>query len=146
MHPKTNAAFPTRVAGSNNYKFVVFQQPLPATDFERAEDMAADGIGQARRAIELLRELPGNLVKPFEPTLTILRRSVDKRRILNDSFRENAAAVLHRLEHTNANDQISSQIEVISRDLRDALDTSHRVTDLLEAERDIGWHRRIGRE
>ncbi len=147
MHTKTIASLPTLVPGSNTYKAVVFQQPLPGSDFERLEDMSADAIALARKAVSSIRALPHQLFKPLQSHVDLFEKQVDMRRILNDNFRVRAEDILDLLARTHApDDETEDRIDQIRRELRDALETSYRVSDLLGAEKDVGWHRGIGRD
>jgi hypothetical protein len=51
--------------------------------------------------------------------------------------------VLKHLVREDRGDEIAGDLELSMRHLRDALNYSHRVQDLLAAERDIGRHRGI---
>lgn len=124
---------------------VLFQPDQRSPDSERVEDIAADAIAAARAAAALLEDLPYEIFKPMQAYGEILRQAVERRRILTDDVRLAIEEMLRQLARAEADDPIASLIDRMMRRLRDALEGSHRVADLLAAERDIGWHRGIGR-
>ncbi len=112
-------------------------------DFDRLEDVLADALGAARAAVNALDKLPYDDWKPVESWRRDLVKKLDERRILNDDFRHSAQVILRELSKRDSDEPQS--LDYVIRRLRDALNGSLRVADLLAAEEDIGWHRGIGR-
>lgn len=134
-------SFPTQ----NSHRLVVFQPDLRGTDFDRIEDIAADAITTARSAVAAIEDLPYDIFKPIQSYEKILRDAVERRRILTDDARLAMEEMLRQLARVEPDEATAALLDRLMRSLRDALESSHRVADLLAAERDIGWHRNIGR-
>lgn len=62
---------------------------------------------------------------------------------MSDDVRLAIEEMLRQLARAEANDTTAPLLDRLMRRLRDALEGSHSVADLLAAERDIGWHRGI---
>ena len=131
--------FPTQ----NNYRIALFQPDIARTDFDRIEDIGANAISSARCAVGQLEHLPHASIKPIDGFVRTIRTSVNQRRILTEDFRHAVLLVLKHLVREDRGDEIAGDLELSMRHLRDALNYSHRVQDLLAAERDIGRHRGI---
>lgn len=138
---KMPATFPTQ----NSHRIVVHQSDLRGTDFERVEDLAADAVAAARGAIRDAEDLPYDAFKPVEQALADLASAVERRRVQNDEFRLAAETALQGLARVEPAEPDAAAFDRVRRRLRDALNLSHRVADLIAAERDIGWLRRLGR-
>jgi hypothetical protein len=136
---------PTTFATQNSHRLVVYQPDRRGTDFDRVEDIAADAIAATRAAVAALDDLPYEIFKPFQTHEKILRDAVERRRILTDDIRLVMEEMLRHLARLDPDDATAALLERLVGRLRDALEGSHRVADLLAAERDIGWHRGIGR-
>jgi hypothetical protein len=134
-------SFPTQ----NSHRLVVFQPDLRGTDFDRIEDIAADAITAARSAVAAVENLPYDIFKPLQTDEKILRDAVERRRILTDDVRLAMEDMLRQLARVESDEATAPRLDMLMRSLRDALEGSHRVADLLAAEKDIGWHRGIGR-
>jgi hypothetical protein len=97
----------------------------------------------ARDALEALNELPRELNQSFASHHRLLTEKIEKRRVLNEDFRHAAQAVLYELSRMEVSE---SNVRIYSwamKRLREAVNGSHRVADLLAAEHDIGWYRGI---
>ena len=129
---------PNRFA--SDHRIVLFHQGSQP-DFERLEDLTADAIRAARLGTECLAELPHDLTKPLRTYIKILADAVGNQRVLSDDFRHAAGSVLGALDSADTTGGVPARVELATRHLHDALAISHRVSDLLAAERDIGWHR-----
>ncbi|MCA0273077.1 MAG: hypothetical protein LCH69_13590 [Proteobacteria bacterium] len=125
MKPNT---FPTQ----NTHRVVLFQPDSIRPDFERLEDICADAIAAARTAFEAMERLPHPLFKRIERPLDALAEAVNRRRVLTEDYRAALADMLRALAEDEADLRLL---------LRDALNLSNRVADLLAAEKDIAWHR-----
>jgi hypothetical protein len=132
---------PTTFPNQNNHRLVVYQPDLDRPDFERLEDIGADAIAAARSALETTGRLPHALFKPVERQLAALTEAVDRRRVLSEDYRCALADMLRALAKVEVGDDEAEIHDQVSRALRDALNLSHRVADLLAAEKDIGWQR-----
>lgn len=132
---------PTTFPSQNTHRVVLHQQALPGTDFERLEDLTADATAAARRALEEVDKLPYELVQAHQRSIKMIGDFVGKRRVLSQDFRNAAELVLRALARADVADEAAQAHDAVMRNLRDALNLSHRVADLLAAERDIFWHR-----
>ena len=127
--PKT---FPTQ----NNLRSVVYH-PDRYTDFDRMHDLCADAARAARNALAGMHKLPDEAMRPLQFHRQVLTDALDRGRVLTDSFREASIALLAGIaafEH-EADDRTRS---AVLHSLNEALDRSHRVGDLLAAEKEIG--------
>lgn len=131
--------FPTQ----NNHRIALFQPDLARTDFDRIEDIGADAIASARSAVDQLAHLPHATLKPIDGFFRTIRTSVDKRRILTEDFRHAALLVLNHLAQAKFSEDSNEDLDTLTRNLRDALNQSHRVRDLLASEKEIGLLRGI---
>lgn len=113
-----------------------------ARDVDRLEEMTADAAGAARLALELLPRLDCETFKPCEREMKYLAGTIEKRRILSDDFRQHIGIILHNLE---AHAQSGANDPDVLRNLVEKLETaramSHRVDDLLNAEKEINRQR-----
>lgn len=126
---------------TNVHRVAVFQPDLHV-DVEKIETTLADAIGSARAAITAMYDLRYETVKPLALSRRVLTEKVEARRILNDDFRHHAKDLLSRLAKVDPEEEDGHALDIVMRGLRDALEGSHRVADLLAAERDVEWHRR----
>ena len=134
---------PTSFPVGNSHRVAHFFPQQPVRDFERLEEILADAIAAAREAMARLDTLPQTLWKPIEAEARALRAQIGKRRLLSDDFRHAAEAILRRLARADIPEDAAEIAHLAAHRLRDALNLSHRVADLIAAERDIGWHRGI---
>ncbi len=138
----TRPGFPTVFAQANTHRLVVFQPDRAAPAFERLEDTLADGLCTARRALAV--ELPVEAHRVLEPTARVLRDHIlDKRRLLSQQCRHDLGYYLILARRWVAAHGTTPEVDAVMAGLEEALETSHRVSELLGAERDIGWHRGI---
>jgi len=129
---------PTSFPAGNTHRLVHFQGDRTGTDFERVEDLAADAACAAREAVEALQDLPYDQFKPSQSSLARVAEWVRQRHVLSDDFRACCQDLLRDLARIEPDDTTARPIDLATRRLRDALNGSHRVADLLVAERDIG--------
>jgi len=129
---------PTTFPAANTHRVVLFHGDRTGTDFERVEDLAADAACAAREAVEALQDLPYDLFKPIQTNLARVAEWVRQRHVLSDDFRACCQDLLRDLARIEPDDTTARPIDHAMRRLRDALNGSHRVDDLLVAERDIG--------
>lgn len=132
---------PNTFPSQNNHRIALFQPDIARSDFDRIEDIGANAIASARCALSQLEQLPHATLKPIDSLIRTIRTGVDQRRVLTEDFRHDALLVLKHLVREDCSEDISSDLDQSIRCLRDALNYSHRVQDLLAAERDIGRHR-----
>jgi hypothetical protein len=128
--------------GDNSFRVAVFQPDLH-DDFQKIEITLADAIASARAAIEAMHNLRPETVKPLEQARRNLAAKVDARRVLNDDFRHEAKIVLCSLARVDPEVEDSRILDTVMRGLRDAHEGSHRVADLIAAEKDIGRQRGV---
>ncbi|NIZ63377.1 hypothetical protein DL239_20645 [Sedimentitalea sp. CY04] len=136
---------PTNFPTQNNHRVALFFPEQSRDDFDRLEELTANGLRAARSALEGLQDLSIQNDRGLFADLIELRATLERRRLLNDQFRITAASLLRRLEHIELSDNDTAGLDQIIRDLNDAHNLSHRVCDLLSAEQDVGWHRGVGR-
>lgn len=136
-------SFPTTFPAQNSHRVVQFNGENPKTDFERLEDIAADGLRALRRALDLLPELPTPVFNGLHAETKALRAHIDRRRLLTDQCRLDLEVCLTRIDGMALEDDQAPEIARLAHLLGQALGASHRVADLLAAEKEIGFHRGI---
>ena len=140
----TRPGLPTAFAQGNTHRVVVYEPDRALPAFERLEDTLADGLHAARRALSI--ELPVEAHRVLEPTARVLRDHIlDKRRLLSQQCRHDLGYYLVLARRWIAAHGAMPEVDAVVAGLEEALEASHRVSELLGAERDIGWHRGIGR-
>ncbi len=130
---------PTHFPNDNSHRVALFLQPTPRDDFDRLEELTADGIRSARKALEDLTSLAIQFDRSTMANLAELQQAIEKRRLLNDRFVDAATELCAQLSDAPHADPCAE----IASDLKQAISLSNRVRDLLAAERDVGWHRGI---
>ena len=138
-------AHPNAFSAQNSHRIALFQPDVARPDLDRIEDIGADAIGTARMAVAYLEELPYETTKPIQGVIRTITTQVERRFVLTDDFRNAVISLLRHLAREDYTDEVVSDLDQAMRCLRDALNLSHRVQDLLAAEREIGWHRDLGR-
>lgn len=131
MFPRPNS-YPTQ----NTHRMVHFFDAPRHTDFERIEDLLADAVRHLRAALVAMEALPYESFKPVQSWHRDLGRHAETQRLLTEDFRHAAHAALRELARQNP-EAAPELLDRLQRDLRDALEASHRVSDLLAAEREI---------
>lgn len=131
--------FPTQ----NSHRVALFQPDIAHADFDRIEDLTADAIAAARMAQTQLEQLPHAILKPVDGLIRTITSAVEQRSVLNDEFRNAAACIVQHLAGQDCSDEYADDLDLTMRYLRNALNLSHRVQDLLAAEREIGRYRGI---
>ena len=135
---------PNSFPAQNTHRLVMFHPDLPPRDdFDRLEELTANGLRAARNALQTLKALPHQRDRSLTADLVELTRSLEMRRLLNDCFIDAASGVLCHLSQGSFQEATPEQIERATHDLKEAVDLSNRVRDLLAAEHDVGWHRGI---
>ncbi len=134
---------PTSFPSGNSHRVALFLPEQPRDDFDRLEELTADGLRAARNALQTLKALPDESGRSLAADLAELTRSLELRRLLNDRFIAAASGVLCHLSQGAFQEATLEQIERAIHDLTEAVDLANRVRDLLAAERDVGWHRGI---
>lgn len=133
---------PTSFSAGTSHRVVHFF-PEATSDFDRVEDLLADALGAAREAVSMGHRLDYGSFKPVQRWLEDIQKQVDLGRLLNDDFRRAAGAVVDSLRENQPSPDAGDAQEAMLDRLADAVRLSYRVSDLLAAEKDIGWHRGI---
>ncbi|GGE29140.1 hypothetical protein GCM10011360_16560 [Primorskyibacter flagellatus] len=128
--------FPT----NNTHRMVLFLDHQLHGDYERIEDILANAARHTRAASEALAQLPYEALKPIQGWARDLEKHSERRRFLTDDYRHAARSALRELAKLEP-EMASGPIDSAMRNLRDALEASHRVTDLLAAEQEIARSR-----
>ena len=134
---------PSSFASGSSHRVALF--PQPTSDFERLEDMLADAISAARDAVQHAALIDYELYKPIQALMKDVEKQVDLGRLLTDDFRRPCGAAWSSLSQSRPSADAAAAHEHMTDRLATALRLSHRVNDLLAAERDIGWRRGVGR-
>ncbi|MGP3699708.1 hypothetical protein [Rhodobacter sp. NSM] len=136
---------PTTIPAQNNHRVIHFSGDAPRPDFERLEELAADGVAAARRAMALVALLPTHLFNPLQEQLKMLSPHIRRRRLLSERAWEELQLFVGELVRLQPQgpDEGAEPVAEIGRLMRDALDASHRVADLVAAEREIAWLRGV---
>jgi hypothetical protein len=136
---------PTAFKSNNTHRVLLHVHNLPSTDFGRIEDMTADATGAARDAVAHLAHLPDDMTHAVQEAIETIAYSVGNRNVLTGHFREAAQAVLSALARAEVRDAVAEPHDSAMRSLRDALNLSRRVADLVGAEAQLAWLRKRGR-
>jgi hypothetical protein len=134
---------PFRIPSDNSHRIILHQPDRRQTDFERLEDIGADALGAARAALGAMTDLPYELFKPLQFHERVLRDAVKQRRMVGQEFRDAVDHLLEAASDLPDDDTARETVQRLIQCLTEALAMSHRVADLLAAERDIGLHRGI---
>lgn len=135
--------FPTSFPSQNNHRLVVFNPDQKPADFDRIEDIGADALAHARRALTLLPGLFTEAQNALGKVTDKIAAHVAKRSLLNDEARLDLETAVETCAKLLADYGDDSVVAAVGEQLQEALDASHRVADLLAAEESIGWHRGI---
>ena len=138
----TKPQLPTSFPTTNTHRIVLFQPDIAQSDFDRIEDLLADGLGCVRAALKMMQDIPGDLVLPLQPAEKALRQAFEKRRLLADDMRnaiERWVREAERLTRARGDDPVLGGIQDL---LAEAVRLSDRILDLLSAERELEWRRR----
>ncbi|WP_270733106.1 hypothetical protein [Shimia sp. Alg240-R146] len=134
---------PTHFPNDSSHRVALFLKPAERDDFDRLEELTADGLQAARKAVEDLTNLQIQFDRTATANLTELQQAVEKRRLLNDRFVDAANALRTQLAGMEHPEDCAEVFDRIAQELGQAIALSNRVRDLLSAERDVGWHRGI---
>ncbi|EGJ22916.1 hypothetical protein RSWS8N_12540 [Cereibacter sphaeroides WS8N] len=136
---------PTIIPTQNNHRVVHFSGDMPRGDFERLEELAADGVAAAREALALVPLLPTPLFNALQPQLMALFPHVERRRLLGERAREELELFVQEMNRLRpeVSEAHEEAFKEIGRLLLASIDASHRVADLVAAEQQIGWLRGI---
>lgn len=132
---------PTNFPTGNSHRVALFLPEQAGTDFDRLEDLTADGLRLARSACQQLTASGYQFDRHTTANIQELTSAVEKRRLLNDRFVDVAHALIEELSQEGDSSESGEVFPQIVEDLKEAVDLSNRVRDLLAAERDVGWHR-----
>lgn len=135
--------FPTTFPSQNNHRLVIFNPDRKPADFERIEDIGANALTHARRALSLLPGLFTEAHNALGKVTDKIGAHVAKRRLLNEDARLDLETAVDTCTKLLADYGDDSVVAAIGEQLQEALDASHRVADLLAAEEAIGWNRGI---
>ena len=131
---------PTTFPTNNTHRMVLFLDQQLHGDYERIEDILADAARYTRAAGEAIAQLPYEALKPLQSWARDLDKYSERRRFLTDDYRHAARSALRELARLDP-ELAPELIDGAMRNLRDALEASHRVTDLLAAEQEIARSR-----
>ena len=134
---------PTLFDSKCNHRVVHFFPEYQPRDFDKIEDLLADATRAAREGFEAFGRLPRDEIARLDLVARTVRDAVAKRRLLDETFRDALRALLHALARFEPDDRSAEVHDRASRRLRDALNGSERVEDLIAAEREIGRARGI---
>lgn len=123
---------------NNSHRVALFHEPTPRDDFDRLEELTANGLRAARSALEMITASEVAFDRRRAANIAELRQAVEQRRLLNDRFVETARAIHNDLEQADRSELSGLSVRQVIQDLRDAISLSNRVRDLLAAERDVG--------
>lgn len=142
MHRNVSQILPSSIPTQNNHRLILVNAEAEPDDFTRLEVLTADAIAHARTASEAGKAICTIGNRAFQYALQELAEHVAKRRVLSNAFLETVDEVLGHLERA-LEGQPDTIAPGMSEDLKRSIALSRRVTDLLAAERDVGWHRGI---
>lgn len=131
---------PTTFPTNNTHRMVLFLDQKICGDFERIEDILANAARYTRAASEAIAQLPYKALKSVQNWARDLEKHSERGGFLTDDYRHAARSALHELARLDP-ELASVPIDSAVRNLRDALEASHRVTDLLAAEQEIARSR-----
>lgn len=131
---------PTSYPTANTHRMVLFHDQKLHGDFERMEDILADAARHLRAALAAMAQLPYDSFTPVQGWVGDLTKAAETQRFLTEGFRHAAQSALRELAKIDP-EQAPGVIDRTMRHLRDALEASHRVSDLLAADQEISKHR-----
>lgn len=134
---------PTLFDTKNNHRVVHFFPETQPRDFDKIEDLLADATRAARDGLEAFEQMPRDEIARLDLVARTVRAAISKRRLLDETVRDGLRALLHALARIEPDDRTAEVHDRASRRLRDALNGSERVEDLIAAEREIGRARSI---
>ncbi|WP_172841227.1 hypothetical protein [Rhodovulum sp. P5] len=109
------------------------------------QDVGDPHIGQARAAADALAGLSGGSRLKIEKWSRNVVRHVDRRRAAHDDFRTDAEILAARLRALEIDGEGAQARDTALYHLSEALRLSHRVSDLVAAERDLAYLRGLTR-
>lgn len=142
MRRNISQILPSSIPIQNNHRLVVVNADAEPDDFIKLEVLTADALAHARTASEAGKAICTSGNRAFHYALEELADHVAKRRVLSNAFLETVDEVLGHLERATEG-QPDTIAPGMSEALKRSIALSLRVTDLLAAERDVGWHRGI---
>lgn len=131
---------PTTFPTANTHRMVLFLDQQLHGDYEHIEDILANAARHTRAASEAMAQLPYEALKRVQSWARDLDKHAERRRFLTDDYRHAARSALCELARLDP-ELAPGLIDSAMRNLRDALEASHRVTDLLAAEQEIARSR-----
>ena len=131
---------PTTFPTANTHRMVLFLDQQLHGDYERIEDILANAARHTRAASEAIAQLPYEALKSIQSWVRDLDKHCERRRFLTDDYRHAARSALRELARLDP-ELAPGLIDSAIRSLRDALEASHRVADLLAAEQEIARSR-----
>ncbi|PWR04041.1 hypothetical protein DKT77_03060 [Meridianimarinicoccus roseus] len=144
MHIDTKTLLPGSIPTQNTHRLVVITAQAHPDEFARLEMSTADALAAARAALAAYHADP--IADPaLQPVIRALDDVIGRGRVLGPAFHDLADEALRYLSQIEA-DTMSATLCAIQRPLGEALTLALRLSDLLAAEREIGWHRGIDRD
>lgn len=137
---------PTSFTNSNTHRLVHFNPDAKRSDIERLDDLAADAVEMTREALSLTPGFDTPTHNALHGNVSAIERHAARRHMLGDTCQADLdgciEAVCKILEIDGTEDSVLVSFLAL---LREVLNRSHRVSDLIAAEREIGRMRGIGR-
>lgn len=134
-------SLPNTFSVGSAYRLVMHLPDFPSNDFERLEDLVADGLQALRRAVEDMLGLPSALVCPLQPAERTLRLALEKRQLLSEETRGAIERWLEDAERFGGEHAGHPAFASSRQGLQAALAASDHVLDLLAAEREVARQR-----
>lgn len=132
---------PTSFPANNSHRVALFLPDQPRDDFNRLEELTADGLHAARCAYLELEDWAPQFESTPAEHVRCFGEILQKRCLLSDAFFDVACALTDHLSREVLQGTAPEEFGQIYRDLQEALKLANRVLDLLAAERDIRRHR-----
>ena len=129
------------ITKNQSYSITAHLPQFADNDLNRIEHIGADAIAEARYFRTGLRDLSHGTLKPVRDKVRRVCDLIDKDRVLTDDFQHHATELLVALAALNVQDSEANALDFTLRMLFSSLTGSHRVSDLLSAERAVGRYR-----
>ena len=136
---------PNAFSSANTHRIVMIPADPARGDFERLEELVADGFEAMRDALDQMQALPSDVALALQPAERALRQALDKRRLLSTECRNAIRRWLDEAGRRKQTHGVEPELSSIWMLLCEAELTAERVLDLLAAEKDVGWQRGVGR-
>lgn len=137
---------PTSFTNANTHRLVHFNPDSKCSDIERLDDLAADAVEMTREALSLVPGFDTPTHNALHAHVGAIERHAARRHMLGDACQADLEACIEAVcKVLEIDDTEGSVLVAFLALLREVLNRSHRVSDLVAAEREIGRMRGIGR-